>query len=573
MLYSKIFSKTQKSSKTLDSINATYLIKAGFIDQTMSGVYTFLPLGQKVLMKIENIIREEMDTISSELFMPSLSPKALWEQTGRLETISVLMKAMGANKLSSSNNDSEYILNCTHEDVLTPIAQKFNSSYKDFPFSVYQIQTKFRNEARPKSGLLRCREFRMKDLYSFHTSEEDLKKYYETAKNVYIKIFQRLGLGDHTVIALASGGDFTEDYSHEFQTICDSGEDIIFSAKKAGITFNKEVAPSMASSHGTEDEKVKPLEEIEGKGIIGVDALAKFLKIPVEKTTKTLLFETEEDDVIVAAVRGDYDINEIKLKKIIGCKTIRLASEKTVKKNTKAEVGYAGIMNLPKQVKVYYDESMKRRKNFECGANKTNYHSINVNFGRDIEEPDKYYDIKIAKKGDRYPENGEEYEVYSACEVGNIFPLNTKFSKAFDYTFTDADGEKKIVYMGSYGIGSSRIMGVLVEKFHDEKGIVWPKNIAPFHAHLVGLDLRDESIAKKARSVYKELIEKGVEVLFDDRVDVTAGEKFSDADLIGIPFRIIVSKKTGDTIELKSRSEKKSSLIKISEAINIIKNQ
>lgn len=567
MLYSKLFGKTKKSTKTYNSINATYLQKAGYIDQVMAGTYTYLPLGLRVLAKIEQIIREEMNEIGNEILMPSITPKQLWEQTGRLETVDVLMKTTPANKFALAKNASEYVLNPTHEEVVVPLGQKFILSYKDFPFALYQIQTKFRNEPRVKSGLLRGREFRMKDLYSFHTSVEDFKKYYEKSKEVYSKIFERLGIGKETVLVLASGGSFTDDFSHEFQTFCSTGEDVLFKVKSQNIYYNKEVTPSEAPKVSHEDKNLFPRKDVFGKGIIGVEELAEFLKIPVEKTTKTLIFETDDGRIIAAAVRGGYDVNEDKLRKVAKCKALKLASPDIVKKVTKAEVGYAGILNLPKEVEVYIDESVGGRKNFETGANKTHFHSINVNFNRDIPTPKKFYDIKVAKEGDLNPETNEQYETFKSAEVGNIFPLYTKFTDAFNYKFTDKDGKEKPIYMGCYGIGSSRIMGVIVEKFHDERGIIWPESVAPFKYHLIGLDLKDEFIKSKVHKVYKELLAKGQEVLFDDREEVTAGNKFADADLIGIPYRLVVSKRTVDKIEFKKRNEKTTELVSLDKLI------
>jgi len=572
MLYSKLFGKTKKDSKKYDSANATFLQKGGFIDQVMAGVYTYLPLGLRVLNKIENIIREEMNKISNEVFMPSLAPQSAWEKTGRLGTVDILMKTTAANKFAEAKNAAQYVLNPTHEEVVTPLGQKFNLSYKDFPFALYHIQTKFRNEPRVKSGLLRGREFRMKDLYSFHTSEEDMKEYYENSKKVYLKIFERLGIGKDTVIALASGGSFTDDYSHEFQTICETGEDTLFFVKSTGVYYNREVAPTQAPKL-KEEEKMLARKDIEGKGIIGVDELARFLNISVEKTTKTMIYETDKQNIIFAAVRGGYNINEDKLRKVVGAKALKLASAEIIKKLTGAEIGYAGLINLPKGVEVYIDESVSDRLNFETGSNKTHYHSINVNFGRDIPVPKKFYDFKIAKVGDRYPETNELYEVIKAAEVGNIFPLYTKFTEAFDYKFIDSDGKEKPVYMGCYGIGPSRIMGIIVEKLHDEKGIIWPESVAPFQVHLVGLDLKDEEINSKANKVYKVLQENNIEVLFDDRTDATAGNKFSDADLIGIPVRLVVSKRTGEKVEYKKRNEKNSNLYNLDEIISKIKDQ
>lgn len=391
MKYSTYFLKTNKEAKAFDSINATLLQKGGYIDQLMSGVYTMLPIGLRTLNKIEHIVREEMDVLGSELLLPSLSPVELWETTGRTE-VDVLFEARGANDASRKRNSGRYILNSTHEEVVTPLAQKNRFSYKEFPFAVYQIQTKFRNEERAKSGLMRGREFRMKDLYSFHTSEEDLLAFYEKAKDAYMKVFTRLGIGEDTKITKASGGDFTTGFSHEFQTICESGEDVIFVDNETGEAFNKEVAPT------------------EGN-----------------------------------------------------------------------------------------------------------------------------------------------FTQYNASEVGNIFPLNTKFSKAFNYMYTDREGKQQIVYMGCYGIGTSRLMGVIVEKFHDDKGIIWPESIAPFTVYLAGLNRDDSATVAAADAVYEELTRAGIETLYDDR-DIAPGAKFADAELLGIPWRLVVSKKTGSEVEVASRA-------------------
>lgn len=554
MLYSKLFGKPSKNSTKHESINADLLIRAGFIDQTMAGVYSFLPLGIRVLAKIEQIIREEMNEIGQEMLMPSLAPKSIWEQTGRLDTIDVLMQTAPANELAASKHNANYILNCTHEDVITPIAKRFNFSYKDLPFAAYQIQTKFRNEPRAKSGLMRCREFRMKDMYSFHESIDSLMEFYETSKTAYWNVFERLGLKNDTFIALASGGDFTENFSHEFQTKIPSGEDIVLYSPKTDIAYNREVSPSRAPKGVAEDDQeLLPMEERETPGIVGVDQLVEFLKVDITRTIKTLIYEND-DEVIVAAVRGDYDINEEKLRKATGVKQLALASEETVRKITGAEIGYAGVVGLPEDVRLFIDDSIENMKNFETGGNKTNYHNVNVNFERDLPRPEKFYDLKLTKEGDIDPETGEKFEMHVVSEVGNIFPLETKFSKAIGYQYTDESGEQKDVYMGSYGIGPSRVMGVIVEKFHDENGIVWPENIAPYQVHIVGLNLDDENVAARANSLYKQLQAEGIEVLFDDRVETRAGEKFADADLIGIPWRLVISKRsTGDVFEVKRR--------------------
>ena len=569
MKYSDTFAKTTKNSKEYDSINATLLTKAGFISQTMSGVYTFLPLGIRVLHKIENIVREEMNTIGTEILMPSMAPKKMWEDTGRLNSVDILFKASGANAKSQEMNSGEYILNATHEEVVTPLAMSERRSYKDFPFAIYQIQSKFRNEARPKSGLLRAREFRMKDLYSFHTSNEDMEAYYEKSKEVYMDVFNKLGIGEDTVIAAASGGMFTDQFSHEFQTECPTGEDTIFIVESTGEAFNKEVAPSKAVLPEQETE-LKEIEYKEEAGIIGVDDLCKAFNITADQSVKTLIFETENKGIVVAALRGDYDINEEKLMKIVGAKKMRLASEEIVKKVTGAEIGYAGILNLPDSVTVILDDSIEGLVNFECGANKTDFHVLNVNWGRDLEKPEQFYDVKIAKVGDCYPETGEVYKTMTSTEVGNIFPLYTKYSKAIGYTYIDEQGKEQPVIMGCYGLGTSRVMGVIAEKCNDENGLIWPQNIAPFHVHLISLVKEDEF---DVDSFIKKLEDENIEVLWDDRNKVSVGERFSEADLIGCPIRVVIGRKglESNSIEVKVRGSEEVQLVEVGNAVEYLK--
>ncbi len=564
MKYSNILTKTQKIAKEYDSKNADLLIKAGFVDQTMAGVYTFLPLGLRVLTKIENIVRKEMDKIGAEVLMPSLSPKSFWETTGRLETIDVLFKAVGANKNSQAKNSAEYVLNCTHEDLITPIAQKFRTSYKDFPFAVYQIQTKFRNEARPKSGIMRGREFRMKDLYSFHTSQEDFQAYYDRAKEVYTNTFKALGLGADTVMALASGGDFTPDFSHEFQTRCEAGEDVIFFDETTNTYYNREVAPSKAP-HVAQDAEQKALEEVYGENITGMDALVKFLNVPAEKCIKTIIYQAD-NTVVAVGVRGLYEVNEDKLKKILGCKKLALATPEVVKEVTGAIIGYAGLINLPDSVKIIADESLEEMVNFECGGNKDHIHVVNVNWDRDLPKPAKFYDIKVAQAGDLNPKSGKVMEYFKAAEVGNIFPLQSRFPDAYNYKFIDDQGTEQPILMGSYGIGTSRAMGVIVEKFHDEKGIIWPKQVAPFTVHLLSLRGGEE----QAAALYTTLQDSGIDVLWDER-DVNPGVKFADADLIGCPVRLVVSAKTNGQIEWKERTSDQSEVISEKEVLERVK--
>lgn len=575
MRLSELFTKTSKESVSdASSLNADLLVRAGYVHKTMAGVYAFLPLGLKVLAKIETILREEMDKIGHEVLLPSLAPTELWERTGRLDSVGVLYQATPANDASKKTNDARYVLNSTHEEIITPILQRYCTSYKDLPRAVYQIQTKFRNEARPKSGLMRGREFRMKDLYSFHASEEDMMRYFtQVATPAYAAFFRRVGIGDRTVIALASGGDFSKEPSREFQTVCPTGEDHLFRVPGTDTVYNREICPSLAPSWGNPDEKELPREDVVGKGVVGVEELAAFLKIEVERTTKTLLLQTDDGSVVAAAVRGDYDVNMDKLRAVLGCKSLALASAETVRKVTGAEVGYAGPIGLPKGVRVVWDDSTRGRKNFECGANKTNEHSINVNFGRDVPMPEKFHDIKVAREGDWMPGTTEPYEEMYASEVGNIFTLYTKFSSAFDFTFQDKDGTQKPVYMGCYGIGTSRVMGVIAEVCNDDKGLVWPKEIAPYRVHVVSLAREESEPAWTEAVALVESLEKaGVSVLFDDRFDVSAGVKFADAELLGMPTRIVVSKKSLENggIEVVDRASGDARVVPIGEASSIV---
>jgi prolyl-tRNA synthetase len=563
MQLSKLFTKTSKNISADEvSANAQYLLRGGFINRTIAGVYSYLPLGLRVLNKIEQIIRKHMDTVSQEVMMPVLQPIASRELSGRLDKVDVLMKSTGANEKSKTKSTNEYILWCTHEEVVTPLVQEYAKSYKDLPVSVYQIQSKFRNEARAKSGLLRGREFRMKDAYSFHRDETDLLHHYEEMKQVYMNIFEDLGIGQDTYYVAASGGDFTDKFSHEFQTRLDTGEDEIFLDNQTWVCYNSEVAPSQAPAM-VQDSDYKSYEEIIWEGVIGVEDLAKFLGVTPEQTTKTIIFQTNDGRVIAAAVRGDYEINELKLQKVAGCKSLELASAKLITQLTGAIVGYAWIVNLPESIELYCDDSIQSRTNFECGCNKSNYHAINVNRDRDVKKPEQFYDFKLAKQGDICPESGQVYEVFPACEVGNIFPLNTKFSEAFGYNYTDNDNQKKIVYMGCYGIGPSRVMGVIVEKYHDEKGIIRPENIAPYKYILIPIKATN---LDQAMGYYKLLQSQWVEVCIDDR-DISPGMKFGDADLIGYPYQIIISDKVNEQgkwlIELVNRKSGHKEIIDI----------
>lgn len=563
MKYSKLFGKTIKDSpKDATLTSHKLLYQGGFIRESTAGRYYLLPLGMRVHEKIKQIVKDEMDSAGGqEMVTPVLHPIALWKETNRTNSVGFELMSI------KDRSEMEFVLGGTAEEMLVDVVRKFNISYKDLPFNVYQFSTKFRDEMRARGGLLRVREFVMKDAYSFHATEEDFKKEYKNMEETYTKIFNRLGL--KTIIVESDNGYIGGEYCHEFVVESEAGESKFLMTEDGSYAAHEDVATFKRYVEKS-DEAEKPMEESEGVGIIGVDALAKHLGIPVEKTTKTILFETDKGEVVAAAVMGQYDINEVKLKNILKCNTLTLARAEVVKKVTGAEVGYAGILNLPKEVRIIMDESMKDRKNFEMGANRTNYHTVNVNFGRDIPEPEKFYDIALAKEG-YTTKDGKKLIAKKGIEVGNIFQLGFHYSSLMkDATFTDEKGQQHPYYMGCYGIGLARTMATIVEKLHDDRGIMWPKNIAPFQVHLIGIMNQDAGIKEKAEEVYKKLTQAGIEVLFDDR-DATAGEKFADADLIGIPVRLVVSAKSGEKIEYKERNKKESELLTFEEVLEKVK--
>lgn len=533
MRVSNLFTKTSKTAPA-DEVakNAQLLIRAGFVHKEMAGAYAFLPLGWRVIEKIKQIVREEMDGIGSqELMMTTLQPSEVWEKTNRWDD--AVVDNWFKTKLS---NGTVLGVGLTHEEPIVDAVKPYVSSYKDLPVSVYQIGNKFRNEKRAKSGLLRGREFIMKDAYTFARDQQQHEEIYEKFAAAYHRVYERLGIGAHTFRVKADGGIFTKRYSDEFQTASPVGEDTIFHVPDTDLYFNVEVAPSCAPAYEQSSDQ-KPMEECETPDVTGVEQLAKVLGVPVQQTVKTMLYVVD-GDVTAVAVRGDYAVNEVKLRMALDAKSVALADESTVRRVTGAEVGYAGLIGLPEDVRIVADDSIEHLVNFELGANRTHYHNINVNWERDVARPSKFYDIKQAREGDMYPDTNQTYEVIRGVEVGNIFPLETKFTNALDTYYTDEKGERQEIIMGSYGIGVSRLMGVIAEHFSDDKGLVWPLSVAPFTVYLVRIG--SDAAAGHADELYKELTAKGVEVIYDDR-DERPGAKFADAELMGIPYRVTVS--------------------------------
>ncbi len=535
------------------------MLRAGYIQQLSAGVYVYLPLLHRTLAKLSQIVREEMEAAGAvELLMPALQPRELWEESGRWERYTAIDGIMFAFK---DRRGATACLGPTHEEVITDILRREVKSYKDLPKCGFQIQTKFRDEIRPRFGLMRAREFIMKDAYSFDADDAGFKVSYEAMRQAYHRICQRIGFQYRAVEA--DSGAIGGKESQEFMVLADTGEDTILFCDQCDYAANQERADSRLEEFA-QDTELKPMEAVLGERLIGVEPLAKFLNIPVWKTTKTLVYEAD-DKVVAVAVRGDCDVNEIKVANFLGCKKLRLASAATIKELTGAEVGYAGPIGLPSSVRIIADHGVNNRVNFECGANRTNYHNINVNFGRDLPVPE-FGHFKLAKAGEGCPRCKGTLQSARGIEVGHIFELGSKYSEALNCRYLDTQGKSNPVIMGCYGIGISRMAAAWIEQSHDDKGIIWSPQIAPFDVHLIGLNLEDAAVNAEAERVYTLLQTAGMQVRFDDR-PARAGEKFSDADLIGIPARITISKRALEQqkLEFKWRRESQAQLLSLAE--------
>ena len=541
------------------------MLRAGYIQQLSAGVYVYLPLLLQTLDKISQIVREEMVAAGSEeLLMPALQPKELWQESTRWDRYTAVDGIMFAFK---DRRGSTACLGPTHEEVVTDVLRREIKSYKDLPRNVFQIQTKFRDEIRPRFGLMRAREFIMKDAYTFDADSSGLDASYEAMRQAYHRICQRIGFRYRQVEA--DPGAIGGSGSHEFMVLAETGEDTILHCDTCDYAANQEHADSRLEE-STQDAELRPMEAVLGEGLIGVGPLAEFLGIPVWKTTKTLIFQAD-DRAVAVMVRGDCDVNEAKVARSLGCKSLRLAPAALINELTRAEVGYAGPIGLPGSVQILADQYVGGRVNFECGANRTNYHNINVNFGRDLPAPE-LGDYKLAKMGDGCPHCNGTLQAAQGIEVGHIFKLGTKYSEAMGCCYLDSEGKSRPVIMGCYGIGISRMAAAFIEQNHDDKGILWSPQIAPYLVHFIGLNLEDPAVQAEVEQTYRRLQAEKIEVLYDDR-PLRAGEKFGDADLVGLPARLTMSKRSlqQGKVEYKLRQATTSELITLDEAIQRLK--
>ncbi|AHN20952.1 proline--tRNA ligase [Lysinibacillus varians] len=519
------------------------LLRAGFIRQNTSGVYSYLPLAKRVLTKIENIIREEMEAINSiELLMPALQSAELWQESGRWEKYGPELMRL------KDRHDRDFALGPTHEEVITTLVRDEIKSYKKLPLTLYQIQTKFRDEKRPRFGLLRGREFIMKDAYSFHASRESLDETYEDMYRAYSNIFSRLGLNYRAVIADAGsiGGKGT----HEFMVLSEIGEDTIAYSDTSDYAANIEMA-EVTVEYQPANEALKDLEKVATPDQKTIEEVSAFLQVAPSNVIKSLVFNVDGELVVVLA-RGDHEINDIKLKNALDAGSVELADEVAIRQLLGCGVGSIGPVKLPVEVKVVADHAIKSIRNGVAGANDDGFHLVNVNPERDF-AVNEYLDIRFIQEGDPSPDGQGIIKFAEGIEVGHIFKLGTTYSEKMNGTFLDEQGKAQPFIMGCYGIGVSRILAAVAEHFQDENGFTWPIQLAPYDIHVVPVNTKDETQVSLANELYGLLKSYRYDVLLDDRAE-RAGVKFADADLIGLPVRVTVGKKaTEGVVEVKFR--------------------
>lgn len=519
------------------------LLRAGFIRQNTSGIYSFLPLGKRVLQKVENIVREEMDAINGvEVLMPAMQQAELWQETGRWYSYGPELMRL------KDRHNRDFALGATHEEVITSLLRDEIKSYKKLPLTLYQIQAKFRDEKRPRFGLLRGREFLMKDAYSFHATRESLDQTYEDMVQAYTNIFTRLGLDFRAVIADsgAIGGKDT----HEFMVLSEIGEDTIAYSDSSDFAANIEMA-EVNVSYEESKEELKEVEKVNTPNQKTISQVADFLKVDAERCIKTLIFKVDDEFVLVLA-RGDHEINDIKVKNALQAKVVEFATEEETSNFMKCEVGSLGPVSIPVGVKVLADHAVAAIRNGVCGANEPGVHLINVNPERDF-AVDHYEDLRFIMEGDPSPDGKGTVVFAKGIEVGHVFKLGTTYSEPMNGTFLDENGRSQPYIMGCYGIGVSRVMAAVAEQFQDEKGFKWPAAVTPYDVHLVPVNTKDENQVALADELYKLMKSYRFDVLYDDRAE-RAGVKFVDADLIGLPIRLTVGKKAAEGIvEVKIR--------------------
>jgi prolyl-tRNA synthetase len=525
------------------------LLRAGFMRQLVAGAYIFMPLGWRVLNKVSDIVREEMDAAGAqELLMPAIQPEELWAESGREATMSDVLIGFKDRK------GTEYYLGPTHEEVITDLVRRNVRSYRDLPLNLYQIQMKFRDEPRPRGGLVRGREFLMKDAYSFNRNEEELDETYQLMYKTYVKIFSRCGIDISPVDA--SGGAIGGKETKEFMLLTPAGEDSILLCPECGYAANQEIADYRLIV-AEPAEAPKTMAEVDTPDAHTIEQICEFLKVSPKRTVKTLILIADGEPV-AALLRGDRELNEGRFRVLIGASKLEMATPEQIQEATGGPLGFSGPIGL--KIPIYADEELRGMVNFVTGANKADTHLIHVNWSN-VEQEITWSRLRFAVNGDLCDKCGTAFEERRGMELGHIFKLRYAISEPLKATFTDADGAEKPIIMGCYGIGVSRVVAAVAEVCNDENGLVWPMSIAPFHVHMIVANATNDQQRELGERIYKELRDAGVEVIYDDREE-RAGVKFKDADLIGIPIQIVVGKAAAESkVEIRDRATKTSETV------------
>jgi len=571
MKMSQLFSQTLRDAPGDAEIEShKLLVRAGFIRQLSAGIFTLMPLGLRVAEKINRILRDEIDAIGGqELVMPVVHPSDIWKETGRYHAIDAEMSRF------TDRVGRDMVLAMTHEEVVTDLARKEIQSYKQLPKLVYQIQTKWRDDPRPRAGLIRVREFWMKDSYSLDKDEAGLDAQYRSHYQAYFNIFNKCAL---PVISVKSDvGMMGGSLAHEYMYLTPIGEDTLLLCDNCGYSANRQNATFVKTEAEAED--TKEIEKVETPGVTTIEALAEFLNIPESKTAKAVFMvatvsEGEEDveKFILATIRGDMEVNETKLSNAVQAKGLRPAHDEEIQ-GIGSQPGYGSAIGVSKDVIVVVDDLVKTSPNLVAGANEVNYHYLNVNYGRDY-EAHIVTDIAAAQEGDACSECKSAMRVSRGVEVGNIFKLGTRYTSAMNATFLDEGGERKPIIMGSYGIGVGRLLACAVEEYNDENGLKLPVSLAPFQVHLVSIAIDNEEIRQKSLELYNNLRAAGIEVMLDDR-DERPGVKFKDADLIGVPLRLTMGQKSLDAggVEFKRRDEDDRDIVPLADVVSTMQTE
>jgi prolyl-tRNA synthetase len=567
MKWSKAFLQTLREDPAdAESVSHKLMVRAGLVRQLQAGVYTFLPLGTRALHKISAIVRQEMDAAGAiELTMPVMQPAELWQETGRFDGYGEAMCKFKDRKGHMN------VLGPTHEEVVTDIVRNANLSYRNLPINLYQIQVKFRDEARPRFGVVRTREFIMKDAYSFDADVEGLNRSYQLMYDAYLRIFQRCGLAARPVEA--DSGLIGGDASHEFMVLVPAGEDHVLTCTKCPYAANVEKAEVKAPAGLPADRdttELKPRERKETPGKRTVAEVAAFLGVSPRDVVKTLLFKTEKGP-LAALVRGDHEVNEPKLRRAARVEMLELATPEYIQEATGGPIGFSGPVGL--KARVLADQAVGLMLNFVVGANVRDEHWVNVNLNRDF-KPEGFADVRLAVEGDECPRCGGPIQSSVGVEVGHVFKLGTKYSDPMHCDYLDPGQQRKPMIMGCYGIGVTRILATAIESHHDQDGILWPKEIAPFQVELVTLVGKEGKVAEIGDDVYRRLTAAGLDVLWDDR-DQAPGVKFKDADLLGIPLRVTIGKKSieAGTADIRRRNNAGQKSVPLGDVVKAVQEE